>query len=174
MDSDGFKVTELVNDSDADLAASFPSSFNLGRVQRATAACGNRAMALCHGSPRGAGYFEPRTAHRHPPHQRRFVRVFLLRNRSAGLGRQPICLGLFLFHGRWCVQNQRPGFQWQPSTFSHRHLPLGPYDPGDRLESTSDPFQPGVHGFTVTRPGCGTTKPAAATAKSAMMSTTRM
>ena len=46
MDADCFKVTELINDGDADLAASFPSSFNSSAVQPHTPAYGRVAPAL--------------------------------------------------------------------------------------------------------------------------------
>ena len=48
MDADGFKVTELVNDSDADLAASFPSTVFYGAnsaMRPYGTAAGNLAMA---------------------------------------------------------------------------------------------------------------------------------
>ncbi len=155
MDSDAFRVSELVNDGDADLAAGFPSTYNLGARSAAYTGRwqpGSGAVAwITPGTGIHAGA-EPLTGSL-PTSGDSFEFSFYGTAASVTVGSQH-AWGYFYFMVDGVFQtNVQVSTSSGLQTFSTGTLPLGNHTiKGIVWRATGDPFQPGVNGFTVTRP----------------------
>jgi autotransporter-associated beta strand protein len=155
MELDALKVTELINDSDADLAACFPSSLSLGERSAAYTGLWQPGYGSVPWITPGAAYIpgaEPLSGTL-PTSGDSFVFSFYGTSASVTVGSQ-YSWGYFYFMVDGVYQSNvgvstSSGLQ----TFTTPTLPLGNHTiKGIVWKSTSDPFQPGVNGFTVTRP----------------------
>ena len=163
MDADGFKVTELINDSDPDLNGAFLTTLDYGT---GSAGYGGPSNSWQPGY-NGANWITPAIAH-YPNGE----------PLSSPLANEPVSEYFdFTFTGTGVQIPLSSAYSWayfymkvdgvyhsnvqvsqgQVSTFSVSGLAPGTHTiRGIAWKSVSDPSQPGVNGFTVTRPGIWT------------------
>ena len=154
MDADCFKVTELINDGDADLAASFQSTFYLGARSAAYTGLWQPGYGVVAWITPGTGYIpsaEPLTGTL-PTSGDSFEFSFYGTAAQVTVGSQ-YAWGYFYFMVDGVFQTNVQVSNGSTKTFSTGNLPLGNHTIRAIVwRSTSDPFQPGVNGFAVTRP----------------------
>ena len=151
MEVDAFKVTELINDSDPDLAAAFPSTMSLGALSAGYSGQWQPGYGWI--TP-GAGYHPDGAPFSgSPPSGDSFEFSFYGTAATVTVGSQ-FAWGYFYFMVDGVFQtNVGVANGGALQTFSTGTLPLGNHTiRGIVWKTTTDPFQPGVHGFTVTRP----------------------
>lgn len=154
MDVDAFQVTELVNDSDTDLAACFPGSYNLGARSAYYQGMWQPGYGSVPWITPGAGYIpgaEPLNGTL-PTSGDSFDFSFYGTEAQISLGSQ-YAWGYFYFLVDGVFKTNVQVSNGNTSTFSTGNLPLGNHTIRAIVwKSAADPFQPGVYGFTISRP----------------------
>lgn len=151
MEVDALRVTEMINDSDPDLEASFQSTLYLG--SQSAAYNGQWQPGYGWITP-GAGYYPDGSPFSGAvPAGDRFDFAFYGTEATVTVGSQ-YASGYFYFMVDGVFRSNvgvSTGSALQ--TFSTGTLPLGNHTiRGIVWKTSTDPFQPGVHGFSVTRP----------------------
>ena len=152
---DAFKVIEIVNDSDADLSSSFPTTRSLGSGAAGYAGPGNLWQ------PGGsAGWTTPSVSYEparaltdtNPPSSDYFTFTFIGTGAQCSLSSASSWAYFFLTVDGVFQTNFQVA-AGSVRTFTVANLPMGAHTlKGITWKATTDPSQPGVTGFTVTRP----------------------
>jgi autotransporter-associated beta strand protein len=150
---DAFKVRELVNDSDPDLSASFPNSYSLGYGSAAYTGSWQPGYNGAAWITPGVGYYPAPPAAGNPPSSDYFEFTFYGTAAQCFLTSAYGCANYYLLLDGVFQQNLGV-CQGSVQTFTVTNLTLATHTiKGITWKGTSDPIQPGVNGFTVTRPG---------------------
>jgi autotransporter-associated beta strand protein len=152
---DAFKVIEIVNDSDADLSGSFPTTRSLGSSAASYAGPGNLWQ------PGGsAGWITPSVSYEparaltdtNPPSSDYFTFTFTGTGAQCSLS-SAFSWAYFFLTVDGIFQTNFQVAAGSVRTFTVANLPMGTHTlKGITWKATTDPSQPGVTGFTVTRP----------------------
>jgi autotransporter-associated beta strand protein len=149
---DAFQVTELVNDSDPDMSAGFPDTYSLGHGAAGYNGLWQPGYNGAAWITPGVGYYPTPPTAGSPPTSDYFEFTFYgtaaqcFLTSAHGCGNYYLLLdGVFQLNLGVC--------QGSVQTFTVTNLPLATHTiKGITWKGTTDPIQPGVNGFTVTRP----------------------